>query len=327
MNPVLLAALVVGVTGMVLGAVLALASKVFYVEKDPRVDAVLEVLPGANCGGCGKAGCAAMAESIVKGESPVNGCPVGGAPVAEEVSKILGVEAGDFVKMVSFVHCTGCKEDCAYKYEYTGDKDCVEAFAVQGGNKACDYGCLGYGSCVKACKFDALKINEKGLAEVDPEKCTACGACIEVCPKGILSLVPYQSSVKVKCNNKQKGKSVKEVCARGCITCGICAKNCPFEAIKINEETNLPVIDYTKCRECLICYEKCPQHIIVASSPRKRVSIDETKCIGCGLCKKKCPKDAIEGELKQPHKIDPAKCIGCTLCADACKKSAVIVED
>lgn len=327
MSAILNAVLVIGVMGLLLGAGLAAASKVFAVEKDPRIDEVKEVLPGANCGGCGLPGCDAMAEAIVTGKSPVNGCPVGGAAVAAKVAAIMGMEAGETERQVAFVSCKGCKEDCTYKYEYYGEKDCQEAMVAMGGDKTCEYGCLGYGSCVKACKFDAIHINEKGLAEVDPDKCTSCGACIAVCPKNVIRLVPESGKVFVSCNSHDKGKEVKVNCKVGCIACGICVKNCPFEAITIEEGTNLPKIDYSKCRSCMICVEKCPQKSITSTlEKRKKVVINEEKCVKCGICKKNCPKEAIEGEVKQPHKVLEDKCIGCGICAEKCPKDAITME-
>ena len=323
MNPILTAALAIGLLGMVLGAVLAFASKIFHVEKDPRVEEILEVLPGANCGGCGFAGCAAVAEAIAVGKAPVNACPVGGADVAGEVAKIMGIEAGEFVKTVSFVRCHACKEDCKQKFEYYGELDCVQAESIMGGNKACENGCLGYGSCVKVCQFDAIFINDKGIAEIDPEKCTSCGACMKVCPRHVISLTLYNKNVHVTCNNTKKGKDVKLACDVGCIACGICVKSCPFEAITMNKDKNLPEIDYNKCRECAVCVEKCPTHCMIAQFERKHAFIDEEKCIKCGLCKKACPVDAIEGELKQTHTVITEKCIGCKLCAEKCKKDAI----
>ncbi|MBO4359637.1 MAG: RnfABCDGE type electron transport complex subunit B [Eubacteriaceae bacterium] len=322
-NSIITAALVVGILGLLLGALLAYASKIFAVETDPRADAILEVLPGANCGGCGFAGCAAVAEAIASGKAPVNTCPVGGADVAAKVAVIMGQEAVEMEKQVAFVHCHACQADCAQKFEYYGEKDCVQAAAYQNGSKVCESGCLGFGSCVSVCKFGAIRINDDGVAEVDPEKCTSCGACVEICPKGLISFMPYGKGVNIGCSNKGKGKTVKAACASGCIACGICEKNCPFDAVHVNKETNLPEFDYEKCRGCLICAEKCPQHCIVPFHEKMQAVVDEEKCIGCGQCQKVCPKEAIEGEKKVPHKVDPEKCIGCGLCTEKCKMDAI----
>lgn len=322
-NSIITAVLAVGILGLLLGALLAYASKIFAVETDPRADAILEVLPGANCGGCGFAGCSAVATAIAAGKAPINTCPVGGADVAAKVAVIMGQEAGEMVKQVAFVGCHACQEDCAQKFEYYGAKDCVQAAAYQNGSKVCESGCLGFGSCVKVCKFGAIKVNDKGVAEVDPEKCTSCGACAEVCPKGLIKLMPYGKAVNIACSNKGKGKEVKAACKSGCIGCGICEKKCPFDAVHLNKETNLPEFDYEKCRGCMVCAENCPQNAITTFHEKMKAEVDESKCIGCGLCKKNCPKEAIEGELKSPHKVDPEKCIGCGICEEKCKKDAI----
>ena len=319
---IITAALSIGILGAALGAILAFASKIFHVEKDERIALVQECLPGANCGGCGQPGCGGAAEAIVKGTAPVNVCPVGGAEVAAKIAAIMGVEAVEGAKQVAFVACQGCREVAKDKFNYYGAKDCQEAAAVMGGEKACEYGCLGYGSCVKACKFGAIKVNEKGIAEVDPEKCTGCGACIAACPKGVVKFVTYGKAVKIACNSKDKGKNVKVNCEVGCISCNACVKNCPFEAITM--VNNLPVIDYDKCRECLVCVSKCKPGVIVSSIERRKFTIKEENCIGCGLCAKNCPQEAISGEKKVPHVIDQEKCIGCGICFDKCKKDAII---
>ena len=311
-----------GALGVIFGIVLVIAEKAFYVEVDERVTLVRECLPGANCGGCGFAGCDALADAIVNKGAAINTCPVGGADAAAKIGEILGIEAVAGAKQVAFVACQGCKEVAKDRFNYYGAKDCKEAAAVMGGEKACDYGCLGYGSCVKACKFGAIKVNEKGIAEVDPEKCTGCGACIAACPKGVVKFVTYGKAVKIACNSKDKGKAVKVNCEVGCISCNACVKNCPFEAITM--ENNLPVIDYDKCRECLVCVSKCKQGTIVSNIERRKFTIKEENCIGCGLCAKNCPMEAISGEKKAPHVIDQEKCIGCGICFDKCKKDAII---
>lgn len=263
MNGITIAILVVGVMGVVLGAGLAYASKVFAVKKDPKIEAVREALPGANCGACGLPGCDSAAEAMASGKIEANACPVGGAEVATQIASILGVEVDAGQRLVALVNCCGDNEKSIKKYDYYGVKDCQQAAMTMGGDKACIYGCLGYGSCVGACKFDAIFVNEKGLAEVIPDKCTACGACITICPKDVIRLVPDSKSVHVMCNSHDRGKAVINVCKVGCIACGICVKNCPHDAIKIEEGTNLPTIDYDKCVECGICVEKCQKKTIL----------------------------------------------------------------
>ncbi len=265
---ILIPAGVVGVMGAIFGAILAYASKKFHVDKDPKIDEIVEVLPGANCGGCGYAGCSALAEAVVAGESPVNGCPVGGSEVAKKVAAIMGVDAGEDIRKYAYVKCAGQRNLCKNKYEYYGGLDCKEASITFGGDKACAYGCLGYGTCVKACQFGAISIVD-GIAVIDSDKCTSCGACIKVCPRNVIELRIDTDSVAALCNNKEKGKAVKSICDVGCIGCGICAKNCPSEAITMDKETNLPVIDMKKCQNCGVCVSKCPQNVIHSKTNAK----------------------------------------------------------
>ncbi|MEG1992404.1 MAG: RnfABCDGE type electron transport complex subunit B [Acetivibrio sp.] len=261
MNGILLAALVISVTGLAIGLVLGIAGKKFAVEVDERVTFVRDELPGNNCGGCGYAGCDALAEAIVKGEAPVNACPVGGAPVAQAVGKIMGTDAKPGEKKVAFVKCNGTCDKTTIKYNYYGIQDCKKMALIPGeGNKGCDYGCLGYGSCVRACAFDAIHIIN-GVAVVDKEKCVSCGKCVTECPKHLIELLPYDAKHIVQCSSHGKGKDVKAVCEVGCIGCGICVKQCEAGAISV--ENNIAYIDQSKCTKCGKCAEKCPVHIIV----------------------------------------------------------------
>lgn len=322
MNGILLSALSLGGMGLIFGAGLAYASQKFAVEIDPKAIAIREVLPGANCGGCGHPGCDGFANAVASGNAPADGCPVGGAECAEKVAAIMGLVVEGSTKMVAHVICKGTKENAKEKYEYIGIQECKAANIVNGGSKSCAYGCLGLGTCVDVCPFDAIFINEDKIAEVIPDKCTACGKCIEACPKDVITLVPYGQEVIVDCNNKEMGKSVKLSCSVGCIACKICEKNCPFDAIHVSD--NLAVIDYEKCTECMICVEKCPTNAIAGNlENRKKALIDEDKCIGCTLCTKVCPVDAIAGELKKTHVIDPDKCVGCGACVKKCPKDAI----
>ena len=258
---IVLAMVIVSVVGLLIGIFLGIAGKKFYVEVDPRETAILECLPGNNCGGCGYAGCSGLAAAIVKGEAPVNGCPVGGAPIGAAVGEIMGIKAEEGVKKVAFVKCKGNKDVAATDYHYIGIKDCGALRYVPGGGpKTCNYGCLGFGSCVSACPFDAIHIVD-GTALVDEEACKACGKCVAACPKGLIELVPYHQPHKVECSSHGKGKAVMDACSAGCIGCGLCVKNCPAEAITITD--NIPHIDYEKCTKCGICKEKCPKKVIL----------------------------------------------------------------
>lgn len=258
---ILCAALIVGGVGILIGFFLGISGEKFKVEVDEREEAILEVLPGNNCGGCGYAGCSGLATAIVKGEAPIGQCPVGGAPVAAKVGKIMGAAAEEREHMVAFVKCAGTCEKANKDYEYTGTEDCVSmAFVPNGGSKSCNYGCLGYGSCVRSCPFDAIHI-EDGIAVVDKEACKACGKCVAVCPKHLIELVPYKAKHIVRCSAKEKGKAVTKTCSAGCIACHICEKNCPSDAIHVVD--NIAYIDQNKCTGCGICAEKCPKKIIL----------------------------------------------------------------
>lgn len=258
---ILIAALVVGVAGIVLGLFLGVSGEALKVEVDPKEEAVLAALPGNNCGGCGYAGCSGLAAAIAKGEAPVSQCPVGGDPVAAEIGKIMGVDATAKEKMVAFVKCGGTCEKAKSNYNYSGVMDCTAmAFVPAGGPKACNYGCMGYGSCVKACPFDAIHVVD-GIAQVDAVKCKACGKCIAACPKNLIELVPFNAPHLVRCNSKDKGKDVIASCGVGCIACHLCEKNCPSNAITV--EDNVAHIDQEKCTGCGICKEKCPKKVII----------------------------------------------------------------
>lgn len=260
MNIIIISVASMGIMGSLFALGLAYASKKFAVEEDPRVVKVSKALPGANCGACGYPGCDGFAAAVVRGEAAVDGCPVGGAEIAEKVASIMGVEvATDDEVQVARVVCQGTKCNASGKYKYQGIKDCRTVAKLGGGNKACDYGCLGFGTCVDVCKFDAIDIVD-GIAKINPEKCTACSKCIDVCPKSVIKLVPYLQQVIVDCKSVEFGKDVKTKCKVGCIGCKICEKSCPFDAIHV--ENNLAQIQYEKCTNCGICVKKCPTKAI-----------------------------------------------------------------
>lgn len=253
------AVIVIGVIGLIFGCLLEYASIIFHVDKDARIDEIAEALPGANCGGCGFAGCSAYAKAVVENGEDVSKCSVGGAAAAEKIAGIMGVRAAIGEKKAARVLCGGTCEKAGDKYTYFGVSDCRAAAKLAGGAKLCSYGCLGLGTCQTVCQFGAVSIKD-GIAEIDEEKCTACGMCVSVCPKKIIEIIEVKKPVTVKCRNKDKGAAANKVCKASCIGCGLCAKTCPKQAIKI--EDNLAVIDYSKCVGCGLCKEKCPKKAI-----------------------------------------------------------------
>ncbi len=262
MQNVLYALLTLGILGGVFGLVLAIASKVFEVKVDPRLAEIQDNLPGANCGGCGYPGCAGCAAAILAGKAPVNACPSCSGEQTSRIAAIMGVEVEAVERRVAFVRCAG-GDRAGHKFEkYVGVTDCVAAMKVSGnGPLDCGFGCLGLGSCVAACKFDAIFINDHGVAEVDRDKCTHCMQCAEACPRHVITDVPYAADILVPCASLDKGAVAKAGCSVSCIGCRLCEKNCPSGAITVKD--NLASIDYTKCTSCGECVTKCPRKLIV----------------------------------------------------------------
>ncbi|MGN1097688.1 MAG: RnfABCDGE type electron transport complex subunit B [Clostridia bacterium] len=261
MNEILFPALAIGGVGLGLGALLAVASKVFHVEVDERVEKITGCLSGANCGGCGYAGCGAYAAAIVNDGAPINCCASGGQSAVNAIAEIMGVEATAMEPVRAVVMCSGTAENAPDAYEYYGIADCLAASKLQGGgHKSCNYGCLGYGKCVTACSEGGISI-VNGIAVIDSESCIGCGSCKKVCPKNIIDLVPVKNKIYVKCKSCDKGPAMKQKCSLGCIGCRLCEKACPEGAITVNN--NVASIDYGKCTQCGLCAEKCPRKIII----------------------------------------------------------------
>ena len=253
---VLYPTLIMGALGLAFGALLAFASIKFFVPTDERVSQIREILPGANCGGCGYPGCDGYAEGIVNEGAKTNLCAAGGTALAQGIAGVMGVAAEAAVPVRSFLKCRGTAEFCKKNAIYEGIQDCRSAAMVPGGSpNACAFGCMGLGTCVKVCVFDALSIVD-GLATIDVSRCVGCGTCVAICPKKVLALVPRSSNVQVFCNSNWKGPDVKKVCSVGCIGCGICARVCPEKAVTV--ENNLARIDASKCTNCGTCVAKCP---------------------------------------------------------------------
>lgn len=260
MTGIIIAACVVGGVGLLLGLFLGVMGKKFAVEVDEKEIQVRAQLPGNNCGGCGYAGCDGLAKAIAKGEAAVGACPVGGDAVSKRIAEIMGSDAGESVRMTAFVKCAGDCEKTKESYNYSGVEECsVMPFVPNGGSKSCTYGCMGYGSCVKACPFDAIHI-VNGIAIVDKDACKACGKCVATCPRHLIEIIPYDAQYAVTCASKDKGKDVMAACSVGCIGCMLCVKQCEFGAIEV--VNNIAHIDYDKCVGCGKCAQKCPKKII-----------------------------------------------------------------
>jgi RnfABCDGE-type electron transport complex B subunit len=258
---IIIAIAIVAAVGLFIGIFLGIAANIFKVEVDERQEKIEATLPGNNCGGCGYPGCSGCAAAIVKGEAPVNACPVGGAQVAKKVGEIMGVKAEEGKRMVAFVKCQGDCDKTHDDYHYTGQKDCqMIAFIPNQGPKSCNSGCQGYGTCVSVCPFDAIHV-VNGVAKVDKEACKACGKCIAACPRQLIELIPYDAMFAVACSSASRGPQAMKECTASCIACGMCAKNCPAEAITV--ENMHAHIDYEKCIECGTCREKCKRNSII----------------------------------------------------------------
>jgi Na+-translocating ferredoxin:NAD+ oxidoreductase RNF subunit RnfB len=313
-----------GGIGFVLGAGLSYASKKFAVEKNAQVEEIIAILPGANCGGCGYPGCAGYADAIVIKGAPANMCAPGGGAVSRKIAQILGIEELQAVRKVACLHCAGSRDHAKDKYRYNGIRDCQMAVLFGGGPKVCEYGCMGFDSCVRVCKFDALHMGENGLPVVDRKKCTGCGACVRVCPKHLFDLLPDTTMIYLACSSHEKGKAVKDACSVGCIGCGICAKVTPDNVIQMKD--NLPVVDYNASTNLVLAHYKCPTKSYIDLVPKRPHLTIDTKCKGHGKCAGVCPvKDCVTGEPGKPHHIDPKKCIGCGLCLDVCPEKAIRV--
>ena len=261
MNALVLTVMTLSVLGVLLAVVLYFVAQKFKVEEDPRIDEVEKMLPGANCGGCGFAGCRAMSEALVKNDNIDSlYCPVAGGDVMKSIAGFLGKSAAEKVPMVATMLCGGTCQKRPKVNHYDGALSCAVVNTFYIGESGCAFGCIGYGDCVQACKFGAMSLNpETGLVEIDPDKCTACGACVKTCPKGLIELRkkwPKNRAIYVACRSKNRGSVVMKVCKAGCIGCGKCAKACPFGAITI--DSYLAYINPEKCKLCRKCVNECP---------------------------------------------------------------------
>lgn len=261
-----------GGLGFIFAGALAFADKKLRVEENPKIAEVNEVLPNANCGACGNAGCYDFAVKVVNGEAKINGCPVGGQEVVDEIARILGMESSQSVRLVARILCNGGLAEAKLKegVEYIGPQSCAVKTVVAGGEKMCLYGCLGGGDCVEACQFGAIFMNENSLPVVVEELCTGCGQCAEACPRGVIEIHPEDRELFVFCKNQDDPKRSKEVCKVACIGCGICARKSDGSIVMKNF---LPEIDYSKLDISKIPFDKCSTKAIRFVHPEKATEL------------------------------------------------------
>lgn len=257
-----------GGLGALFSGGLALANKKLYVEEDPRIAQISDVLPGANCGGCGFAGCANFSENVVNGEISPSDCPVCNDDVVEEIAAIMGLEAEKGEKLVARVLCQGGDYETAKKASYYGAESCIATHITGGGDKLCAYGCLGFGECVDACTFDAMYMTDNGLPAIIEDKCTGCGNCVDACPRDVIELHSTKDTVIVACRNQDDPKTSRKVCIKACVGCSICVR--PFENDEMTMENNLARIDYAKYGQGnSLPTDKCPTEAIVLIEAEK----------------------------------------------------------
>lgn len=316
--------------GLVFGLILAIAGEKLKVEVDERVERIIEILPGANCGACGQPGCAGFAEAIVAGKANPTDCSPGGAECATAIAEIMGVkvEIPD-VKIITRALCGRDLRQHEKKFAYSGIEDCQSAVLLGGGGHiACPYGCLGFESCMRVCPFDAITFGPEGLPIVDKIKCTKCMNCVKECPKQLFTLAPAPKRVHVLCSSKDKGAEVKKYCsAVGCIACKLCEKNCPHDAIHVVD--NIARIEYDKCQECGACVHKCPKGTIIfeGGHQEQRATIADLNRAKKELKAEFCPFGAIVVAEDADPTINEKKCNGCSFCTTQAPAGLIVMKD
>lgn len=260
MSIVIITSIFATILAFVLGTALGFFRDFFAVPEDPVTARIREVLPGANCGACGFPGCDNYASAVASGSAPGTACTVGGPSAAAKIAAITGKAGGEVVQTMAVLACQGSSLHTPLKGTYTGIKTCRGA-KLSGGTKLCSWGCLGFGDCVKVCKFGALLMSENRLPKVNYAKCTGCGLCASECPQGLFQNIPInKKGAIVLCSNKNLVKAaVAKSCKISCRKCGLCVKSCPKQCITL--DALIPTVDYSKCDSCGTCAEKCPTKV------------------------------------------------------------------
>ena len=353
---IVVAFLALALLGTAFAVLLSLSYRVLAVKGDPKLELFMSILPGSNCGACGHAGCLGYAETLVKEGAEPTGCLAGGPIVAARLAEAMGVSVKAQEELVAFVACRAGRKIAKMKYDYVGVDNCQAASLLFGGDKCCDYGCIGLGSCVRVCPFDAITVTEEGLAVVNSTKCRACRKCIKACPRKLISMAPKNQTVLVACRAGRKIARVKyayvgvdhcqaasllfggdKCCDYGCIGLGSCVRVCPFDAVRVTEQ-GLAVVDSAKCRACQKCVKACPrklismvpksQTVLVAcknlDKGRKAKEVCAMACIACRICEKNCPAEAIS-VVNNLAVIDYAKCTRCGICVAKCPQKSIIL--
>lgn len=272
-----IAIIALGTLTLLLTTMLAVGQKKLYVYEDPRIDMVEEMLPHANCGACGHPGCRPFAEALVAGTVLPGKCSVSSEEGRKKIADYLGVDAGSEEKRVARLACGGGSNVAIKRAEYVGFSSCKAASLVSGGGKACFWGCLGLGDCELVCDFDAIHMNEFGLPVVDFDKCTACGDCVETCPKDLFSIQPVSHKLWVNCKNLEKGDAILEECEVACTACGRCAQDAPDGLVTM--AFNLPVVNYSRKSDTSVPIQRCPTGAIVYMDRAEMIKGEASKKI------------------------------------------------